>query len=158
MRYAILLLLFGCDNLFETEYQVDPKLQPYVDKFYAEALERNILIERENLIVRFSEMDCCNGQSFQRGNQRIVHIDRESWSNAQDHDFVDPETGLLLGVQETVFHELGHSLLYRPHQKGYTIMTEDGQWNNDFNMDAIKREALIDELFSECERINIVKV
>ena len=160
MRYAIILLLFGCDNFFETEYKVHPKLKPYVDRFYEEALNRLILIDRENLIVRFEDMDCCSGKSIQRGNQRIVLIDYDSYTYGVDegHDFIDPETGLSLGVQETVFHELGHAILFRDHENGYTIMTKDGKWNNDFNMHADKRKILIDELFKDCIKINIVRI
>lgn len=162
--FVCCLFMIGCDDsLFDTEYTINLQLRPYVDEFYKEALNRNILIDKENLIVKFANMDCCDGKSIKRGNQRIVQIDRDEWEYRidQGHDFIDSTTNLSLGIQEIIFHELGHALLYRNHisSKNYTIMTNDSKWSNDFYKNYNKRQLLIDELFDNCLHcIKILKI
>lgn len=115
----LLLSLFSaCEKepiLFE--YRIEEGLEEYVDRFFAEAEKRNIVLEKENLIVEFtgylaSEDICgqCERPKRTKEGQRIVLISkaRECW-------YIEPDQN----KEALVFHELGHCLLGRDHRDDF---------------------------------------
>lgn len=143
MRPIITIILFAlcsCTDFDQTlSYQVDPKLAPFVDSFYAEAQKRGITLYKDNLIVRFTD-NCpgCNGRSTVEGDQRVVVINRWSY----DGYITDSAA-----IEFLVFHELGHALLYRPHNDpALSIMAADAPLRIYKGNDSL-RTVLINELF-----------
>jgi hypothetical protein len=137
-----LCFIFSSCHLDPTlEYKVDEPLLPHVDKFFEEASNRGLKLDRFNImvIVVSADMDAMKGKlglSRKEGEQRVVMISDEVvryWA---------PES-----LEFIVFHELGHALLGREHCSNYSIMNIEIS-SYEYWDDADARQILVDELFS----------
>lgn len=113
MKYTGLLiaifLFTGC--LPKKEYNIEPELQPIVDRFFAEGRARLVFLRQDNLIVKWADLPAgTGGRSSQDGlqRQRVVKINR-----LYKGRFIIPHI---------VFHELGHACLFRGHVTYTSIM------------------------------------
>lgn len=104
MRYLIIIiLLFSCS--YQREFKVDKELKVYVDSFFDLAMNKGLLIQKENLIVTLSaNIGLLQGLSSKKNGQRIVEINYYNYQNYSS-DY----------IEAIVFHELGHALLNRGH-------------------------------------------
>jgi Zn-dependent peptidase ImmA (M78 family) len=104
MRYLIIIiLLFSCS--YQREFKVDKELKVYVDSFFDLAMNKGLLIQKENLIVTLSaNIGSLQGLSSKKNGQRIVEINYYNYQNYSS-DY----------IEAIVFHELGHALLNRGH-------------------------------------------
>lgn len=100
--YALMgLILPGCGRY------IDPKLQPYVDRFQQVARSQGKIVSTLNVEVRFgtttaSEQGECRIVLFQT--PTVIISDLIPWD-----DFDDLAKELLM------YHELGHCILFRQH-------------------------------------------
>ncbi len=109
---VLVFLITGCKKEPDPApiYLVPTEIQPYIDKFIAEASQRGKPITVNNLIVQFGQTsgeDVC-GQCLLQAKQtpRItLSINPDCWQNA----YPEEREGL-------VFHELGHCILSRAHR------------------------------------------
>ncbi len=106
MRYLLLLLLFtGCS----ASYQVDPQLEPIVEKFRRIGYSvTGQPIKADDLIAQFTDSinygDNAVGDCQVGGGAPTINILKPFWDTS---DYT---------VHEIImFHELGHCLLYRFH-------------------------------------------
>ncbi|WP_304233313.1 hypothetical protein [Jiulongibacter sediminis] len=110
----LLALFMGCkkESLL-LEYRIEEGLEVYVDRFFSEAEKRGVFIEKENLILEFTEVinddfcGQCERPKRNRAGQRIVSISTDPicWFRESDQN-----------KEALVFHELGHCLLGRDHK------------------------------------------
>ncbi|MFN7611079.1 MAG: hypothetical protein ACK5QX_09130 [bacterium] len=99
----IIILLFSCS--YQREFKVDKELKVYVDSFFDLAMNKGLLIQKENLIVTLSaNIGSLQGLSSKKNGQRIVEINYYNYQNYSS-DY----------IEAIVFHELGHALLNRGH-------------------------------------------
>jgi hypothetical protein len=103
------VVLIGCGKSAPI-VQIDPSLQPYVDKFVAASENVGAPVKIENLIVKFAPVEeTYEGTTAfgvcHYGDTPTVVIDLEHW----DRITIDDEHEIL------IFHELGHCLLNRQH-------------------------------------------
>lgn len=147
MKKCLLLLvvLSSCQFDTEIEFSIDSRVADHVDRFFAEAEARGINIPRENLIVSVEELDPL-GRSLKSGDQRVVLI------SADAYDFFGPKwmspDSAFYGMENVVFHELGHALLNRKHcDPCYSIMNS-GISVFVYAKKPDLRKELIDELFN----------
>lgn len=139
MRTAIFYVLFfitlfqsfmiGRNVPMKMEYPaIDSRLALYLDEFIIEAEKRNILINKKMIgVFAFSDLPnnvagFCNsaGENWEKlgiEQTAVVLISSDyihAVKNTDDYTF-----------KALVFHELGHCLLYRPHddKKYFTIMS-----------------------------------
>jgi hypothetical protein len=148
MKHVPILILFliGCCEFdYETEFYVDPRMEPYVTAFYREAECRGITLHR-NLIVRIENTPGVVGTTKFIGDQRIVIIDQEDLLNASEFYAKQLDT-LHCIVENLVYHELGHALLNRKHcDPCYSIMAQKMSLM-EYAGDPDKRSILINEMF-----------
>lgn len=111
-KLLILLLLIGlsCSKKEVATpmiYQIDPKLEPYLKSFAAEANKRNINFSLENLIMKFDKesLEICGHFRKDVDGQREVVINPDCWDSAPEQN-----------REALVFHELGHCFLNRLHR------------------------------------------
>jgi hypothetical protein len=112
----IFSLILGCKGDKDPKvYEVDPKIDFYINTFVAEAKKRNITIVKENLIAKFTDAATTDkgefcGQCkqtrrlFNKNGQREININPSNlcWQ-------AQPE----LVKEALIFHELGHCFLER---------------------------------------------
>lgn len=143
-KFVLFLFLAGCAD----EYvKVEPSVQRYVDIFYSEANARNVFPEHNNLkiVMDYSMTDY---QALSCDNHVIrlnAHIFNDMFSHRLARD------SAYMGV--IIFHELGHSVLGRPHCSQLSVMNA-GQQGDFFRVQGIYatcedcRKTMFDELFS----------
>jgi hypothetical protein len=93
-------------------FQVDEGLERIVDRFYEEAEQRGVPLQKNNLIVEFSETldedkcGLCTRPKRKKEIQRRVQISQTKicWDRLST-----------LNRETLLFHELGHCLLNRDH-------------------------------------------
>jgi hypothetical protein len=144
MKYLIFLLLIGCQVYPEPEYRVDPRLQMHVNEFYHQAAIRGIDLHK-NIIVSIEDIDAA-GQAFKYGDQAIVIISPNTYEYLTSGDWVHGDS-VRYGLENLVFHELGHAVLRRKHCEWYSLMDPN------ISMFAyvhkpVDRQILVDELFA----------
>lgn len=155
---AMAAFVLSCQKDVEVVYSVPEELQPFIDKFEAEAALRGKTIDITNLIIEYGtaseQFICasCNSNSMDADVQKKIVID----NNAQCWE-VDEM------LEALIFHELGHCVLGRLHQNEFlpngdpaSLMIQDRldhyacvydlSGDNDCN-NAFKREYYLDELF-----------
>ncbi len=118
------LVLISCQKKAENQsvFQVEPKLQPYLDSFIQEGKQRGINVVQTNLIMEFGattdEGICgsCRQTPDKPEMQRTIIIDTSGicWSDVTEHT-----------REALVFHELGHCLLKRINHKNATLPNGD---------------------------------
>lgn len=146
--FILALLLSSCID-FTTEYKIDPVLEKYVNKFFAEGEKRGDTIPKENLIVKiFDNLDDEEGvwgKSKRSGFQRIVLIDRE-------YVEFNEQNGNPVRNEAVIFHELGHALLGRKHTDKYeSIMNINSCYSTHCYTG---QKEILDELFSTWYTVN----
>jgi hypothetical protein len=130
------------------EYRCDPELQPYLDKFYQEAEARGVKINRENLLLRIEPQKNMTGAGHSRrcGCQRVVLISDDSF------DFFSEKwmskDSAAYGLENVIFHELGHALLDRRHPD-YESLMQTGISYFVYAKDKDRRKLMLDELFDQ---------
>jgi hypothetical protein len=109
---TLTILNTSCTKIKNT-YEVDFAFQPYVEQYISEAHSRHIVINEENLIIKFDDGEqtgmqegvFVNGRCIRNvGQVPIVYINRLQWSNYNYYDKV-----------ELIFHETTHCLLGQGH-------------------------------------------
>jgi len=151
----ISILIFSCsDDGSVSDVNIDPEIQPYVDRFLAEAAQRgiNIDLEESGLDIRFeidiSTADYAGVCRFRLGSNEIG-IDRERWDASSERR-----------KEWLIYHELGHCVLDRDHRND---RFDNGMWKSLMRGDPLTQEELrvplcylwernqyyIDELFDE---------
>ncbi|RFS14369.1 hypothetical protein [Emticicia sp. C21] len=110
-KLLILLLLvnLSCSKkeAIPTVYQIDPKLEPYLKSFVAEAQKRNITVKLENLIMKFDNesIEICGHFVKEKSGQREIVINPICWDSVPEQN-----------REALAFHELGHCFLNRLHR------------------------------------------
>lgn len=110
---GLIFLLTNCQDQPDPEppqYQVDARVDSYVQVFRQEAQKRGKVLTIDNLIVEFGQtkgQDVCGECQLNAGQTPRIRLKMEAscWTGASEQ------------VREClVFHELGHCLLRRPHK------------------------------------------
>lgn len=149
------IVLYSCSEGEQvSDVNIDPELQPYVDRFLEEAANRgmNIDLEESGLDIFFEE-DISTAEyagvcRFRLGANEIG-IDRERWDDSSE-----------ARKEWLVYHELGHCVLDRSHRND---QFENGTWKSLMRGSPITNDELltpvcylwdrnqyyIDELFDE---------
>lgn len=145
------LSMFTCCLSFDqnAEWLIDPKLKTHVDMFFAEAERRDIHIDKDNLVIRVEPHANVKdaGVSIKCGCQRIVLIADDSYDYFASGKWLKGDSAYY-GLENLVFHELGHSILQRKHCECPSIM-DPGSSMLVYAKDMVKRKQLIDELFGK---------
>lgn len=145
----IALTLFSCSEFdYSNEYRIDPRLSCYVDKFFKEANEHGINIYKENLIVSIEPVNSA-GVSRVQGSQRIIIISNNAYEYFTSDNWVHNADSAYYGLENLMYHELGHALLKRKHEcdSCYSIMSA-GLNCFTYTSECNERKILIDELFN----------
>jgi predicted SprT family Zn-dependent metalloprotease len=148
--YILLPLLFlsmACSKEeVSREVIVPEEVQPYIDRFIAEAAQRDHFIELTNfgLDITF-EQGLEDSLAAFCNNGRII-INQKFWDTRSD-----------ITREAMIFHELGHCILHREHHNA--ILAND-EWSSlmrgdpvpvgrstSINFNGIRRQYYIDELF-----------
>lgn len=112
---VLCLLLTGCNqNLIPAKvFNVAPEFQQYYYYFVSSAAAQGTPLIIDNLVIRFDNLsnghigECRDGDHGVRGTPTIS-IDRVSWDSESD-----------LARMVTIFHEMGHCVLWRDHVATY---------------------------------------
>lgn len=148
----ISLLLFSCKK--GDIYQVDPKLDPYLQLFLQEAKERgfNFNLEEDGLILQFADLESPTIGLCTYTYPLLVQIDRTYWRDVTKYNNCEDLR------QDVVFHELGHGLLNRSHDNQTLSNTEwksimcggdivrERSWQVNFS--GMRKKYYLDELFN----------
>lgn len=151
MKYIILsFITISCSFDFEPEYQVDPNLIPFVDEFFHQADLHNIVIYKQNLLVKFDKSITDKGQFYKRS-QNLILINQDFF-----YSHINLDSANTNFIKLVIFHELGH-WQGRPHCSGLSIMNSGDPFEGKgdfvgtvqkFNGHPEKRKEIINELFS----------
>lgn len=150
-KIAILLLISGCSFIDEPHYEVDSRLQPFVDQFFIEAELRGIFCKPENLIVRIKPLQDNYAGLTVHNTIKTVYID-ESYYNDQIRMSIEaPDRAqyFLRAIEETIFHELGHAVLGLGHIEKGGIMGVYSKSVHKYCDDDAVRDSMINDLFYE---------
>lgn len=140
-----ILSLVSCFNSFDQtiEYRIEPTLEKHVNQFFDEAESRGLVLYKENLIISYNEDINAAGYSFKQGDQRIIFIKKSVINH-----FKSTRENPNWAIENLMFHELGHSILFRKHcDPKYSIM-ELGMSFYEYENDSTKRVLLVNELFT----------
>ena len=129
----------ACQLDDEYIYNVDPRLEYYVDRFYTEADSRKISLQRIDLTVSVMPII---GDQFTHG--VTDHENNSITINESFFLYSDSSQ-----IEYCVFHEMGHLLLNRRHEplQNYSIMIPEDWYSSDYELYPNKRQELINELF-----------
>lgn len=142
MRYLFILALIAlsaCEFDSTIYYWVDPDAKQYVDKFYLEAEQRGVILQKTNLSVSFFNLNKF-GETDSRSKEILVRIDSDLL-NTYGKEYSTE-------IEVIVFHELGHALLGRPHFDGALAVMNTSPCINCYKDDALKRSRLLDDLIT----------
>ena len=151
--FSLVLLFISCKRQNEPlqSSSIDPALQVYVDRFYAEATERGVTLNDLLNASLTSEIDVCGQGHSPEFNgmfeQPTILINESCWSQLN-----------AAARESLIFHELGHALLNRIHIEGIlanghskSIMCAGADFDCSHLPDYVScpehREYYIDELF-----------
>lgn len=149
---VFILIFFSCSDA-PKDVVIDPELQPYVDRFLAEAAKRGHDIDLADsgldmiFEVDISTADYAGQCRYNLGANEIA-IDRERWDDSNESR-----------KEWLVYHELGHCVLDRGHRND---QFENGMWKSLMRGDLSSEQSrlplcytwdreqyFIDELFDE---------
>ena len=150
LTIIVYLIIFACKK--DDIYVVPDIIQPYIDEFIAEAAERGINLQIDDLVVLFEENLEVDGthaaglcQFGSKKTSPTIKLDTTSvnWqSNASSRELL-------------VFHELGHCVLDRghvedrlPNNNFTSVMRPSGEQLYGPVLSRFKREYYFDELFN----------
>lgn len=148
----ISLLLFSCKK--EDNYQVDARLDPYLQLFLQEAEQRGFHfdVEENGLLLQFADLKKPTIGLCTYSDPLLVQIDRTYWKEVTQYNNCEDLR------QDVVFHELGHGLLNRKHDNSTLSNTEwksimcggetvrDRSWQVNFS--GKRKKYYLDELFN----------
>jgi hypothetical protein len=142
---ALSMFLFSCE-FTDMAYYIDPRLEVYVDRFYSEAKARGVQLERVNLMVRIEPLPGRAARSKREGCQRVVIFSKDTWDFMNNPVWVRGDS-VDAGIENIVFHELGHALLDRKHcDPCESIMAAGYSYFTYVDKPEVRKSAL-DELF-----------
>lgn len=131
----LILILFSCSEQYQ--FIIDPGLKDYVNSFYYQAELRGIHLQKANLIVRFGNTGEDGGLTKYSVKNGKVSSQIMVWIS----DEIQPQEC----VEATVYHELGHALLFRDHCQGVSLMNV--RYGNFRCFQNASKEELINEMF-----------
>lgn len=107
----IALVLSSCSFIDEPIYSIDQEIEPYYNQFIEEGKKRGQDYSGADVIIYFANLNNLFGLHVTRDFDNVIEIaiDRKSWQDNSDRVNT-----------VTVFHELGHALLYREHNNECT--------------------------------------
>jgi len=142
MKYLVFLLLTCCSSLLdERHFEIAPELNGFVNDFYRIAAKKHYKLP-ENLIVRFGDTikkDGVIAETFY-GDINIIELDY----SLKERIYFDS-----LFIETVLYHEFGHALFLRQHCFYCYSLMNPNKYISDFRMDSVKRQILINELFSK---------
>lgn len=152
LSILLILVFISCSDS-ANDVVIDPELQPYVDRFIAEAASRGIEIDlEESGLDMIFEEDISTAEyagicRYKLGANEIA-IDKERWDASSE-----------TRKEWLVYHELGHCVLDRRHRND---QFENGMWKSMMRGDLSQEQSrlplcyiwerdkyFIDELFDE---------
>jgi hypothetical protein len=145
MNRPLTLLLFtivvSCSVDDVVVYQVDPRLEHYVGKFFEEGRQRGKNFPKNNLIIKVTRnlLATENRLAVNRGTegkQILIEIDEGFVSNNDS-----------LYIEYAMMHEFGHGFLKREHTLSYSIMNPVRKSLSGYRKNPQERNRLLDELF-----------
>lgn len=148
---SLILIFSSCTILDVEHYSIDPRLKVFVDDFYSDAWRFKVNLQKERLYViveDYGNLDRA-GLSFGGDDIRSISISKKLIDNYE----LKKDSLSFYKIKYTVYHELGHALLYREHENENTksIMTANSEWESVFSCECAykngEREFLIRELF-----------
>lgn len=151
---GILLLLCSCNFTDTDHWSICDEVKIHVDAFYREAAKRGIHIQHDNMQISLKKSMNEYGYGARgytySSNPPIITLDTDyvldlvnrSKTSRRPHAKEDS-----LQLQYLVFHELGHAVLFRDHNQGFSIMGIPRGYEMEYANDADQRVLLIDELF-----------
>jgi hypothetical protein len=109
-HYSLLLLLLTACNQVNHSLVIPIEFKPYVDSFVSEGYKQNTTVIVDNLVISFeseppNQLGRC---SVGPGQTPTIYINNISW-------YINSETNRKV----TMFHELGHCVLFRVHTLTY---------------------------------------
>lgn len=133
-------ILTGCYSpITDTQYKIDPIIQPYLDHFYSISESYGKSLNHSNLIISIeyglAKQFQCDGLTTLRtnGGQRQIEFDQEFWNESTQE------------IREVLtLHEFGHAFLGRIHTTTFSIMNPkmgNKGWPDN------NHKILLDELF-----------
>lgn len=138
----MLLLAMGCGAVRpESRLEIDPELQPFVDTFVKEALDRGRVLIINNIVVKFGEPNLPKAVGVCVNSLTPVIKIQKSFFDGNDSS-----------IREVLlFHELGHCILHKNHDTAFvagfpkSIMFPEviSGWHYEHN-----RKEYLDELFN----------
>lgn len=131
----LVLVATACNEDNEIVYSVDPELQPYVNTFYTEAAERNVVIPK-NLIAEIKAVQSAAQVDTQYG-QNYLYFDPINL------DYYVQNAGERF-IEAHIYNRLGGLFLKRSPSTEYSFMNPEVRYGG-YNPD--DKEALFDELF-----------
>lgn len=155
----VLITLTSCFSSFdqEVEYRIDPRVSEYVNEFFSEAEKRGIVLYKHNLIVVVAHryeyikdpiINSKAGYAWKEGDQRIIWIDEDTFNHLSNAHITHKTTCRTTWLKLLVFHELGHSLLNREHNKQHSIMNDAIDSEKNYNHENCEIYSnILDELF-----------
>ena len=156
----ILIFLSSCAGFEfdqELEYKVDSRIECHIDKFYREAAEQGITLYKNNLIVTIEEIPevygGAAGISVPQGRQNVIIIDPDTYEFFQNKVWNPDPDSAYYGLENLIYHELGHALLQRKHECSncHSIMSPSlSFWA--YVGESEERQVLIRELFATARR------
>lgn len=134
----LIALLSSCSFIDDPIYSIDPEIEFYYDIFIEEGKNRGVDYSGRDIIMYFGDLDGLFGLHVTRNFDNVIEIviDRESWDNNN-----------IIVKQVTVYHELGHALLYRDHNSNCESIMATGLPCK-YNYFRNNREEMFDELFN----------
>lgn len=162
--YILLPLLFlsmACSKEeVSREVIIPEEVQPYIDRFIAEAAQRDHFIDLTNFGLDITFVQGLEDTLAAYCNNGKIVINQKFWDTRSD-----------VTLEAMIFHELGHCILQRAH---HNSLLPNDEWNSimrgdplpegrssSINFSGIRRQYYIDELFdvatSEPDWVSIVE-
>lgn len=148
---TIIILLTGCQFVDQPHFEVDPRLEHWVNKFYEAGVARGVDLQKDFLTVQFTRHQ--KGDELGRGK-----CGKFPWVEISYYEYSYRMTAFghgkqvdSLALEYLIFHELGHAWVCRGHCGSYSIM-ETGSGNKTYypyqHKDSTAfRERMLDEMF-----------
>lgn len=127
--------LFRCCDFLDPGYEIDPRLQPYVDNFYQEAAQRGVSLRDDDLKVSLASISQFGRTYF----DKVIKINAKVFDSYTESGQKYSEE-----VEFIIFHELGHALLHLEHTEG--IMAKSPAIRAYVGKPEV-RKRLLDEMF-----------
>lgn len=146
----LLLITTSCsDILDESHISIDPKLKSFYNSFIKEGKKRGYDLSNKDITIMFDTLTYGLEGITTHGTIPLIRVNYKFFKNNEKTFFQNSDSTNWFDVQYTIFHELGHALLYRSHTDKWSIM-DCCAWSRGDYLDTYKkRQQLITELFNE---------